>query len=158
MALTSRSSKKTAGNKAKRKMEYWSTIPRVMMMTFHLWNERLIFTSEEVSTSKEVFASTAELCSVNFSLSPLLWIYGIAVTFCILCTCRNCYSFLWYWLPVPLRLSVIEVWWKEVVTVTSVRYSCKTLQTSNMKDIIILVKIVTEKTENKKTRGNTYAW
>ena len=66
MALTSRSSKKTAGNKAKRKMEYWSTIPRVMMMTFHLWNERLIFTSEEVSTSKEVFASIAELCSVNF--------------------------------------------------------------------------------------------
>ena len=50
------------------------------MMTFHLWNERLIFTSEEVSTSKEVFASTAELCSVNFSLSPLLWIYGISVT------------------------------------------------------------------------------
>ena len=35
---------------------------------------------------------------------------------------------------------------------TSVRYSCKTLQTSNMNDIIILVKIVTEKTENKKTR------
>ena len=66
MALTSRSSKKTAGNKAKRKMEYWSTIPRVMMMKFHLWNERLIFTSGEVSTSKEVFASTAELCSVNF--------------------------------------------------------------------------------------------
>ena len=94
MALTSRSSKKTAGNKAKRKMEYWSTIPRVMMMTFHLWNERLIFTSGEVSTSKEVFASTAELCSVNFFLSPLLWLYGIAVTFCILCTCRNCYSFL----------------------------------------------------------------
>ena len=61
-------------------MEYWNTIPRVMMMTFHLWNERLIFTSEEVSTSKEVFASTAELCSVNFSLSPLLWIYGISVT------------------------------------------------------------------------------
>ena len=93
-----------------------------------------------------------------FFLSPLLWISGIAVTFCILCTCRNCYSFLWYWLPVPLRLSVIEVWWKEVVTVTSVRYSCKTLQTSNMNDIIILVKIVTEKTQNKKTRGNTYAW
>ena len=35
---------------------------------------------------------------------------------------------------------------------TSVRYSCKTLQTSNMNDIIILVKIVKEKTENKKTR------
>ena len=66
-ALTSRrSSKKTAGNKTKRKMEYWSTIPRVMM-TFHLWNERLIFTSEEIPASEEVFASTEELCSVNFS-------------------------------------------------------------------------------------------
>ena len=75
---TSRSSKKTAGNKTKRKMEYWSTIPRVMMMTFHLWSERLIFTPEEVPASEELFASTAELCSVNFSLSSLLWNYGIA--------------------------------------------------------------------------------
>ena len=58
-----RSSKKTAGNKTKREMEYWSTNPQVMMMTFHLWNERLIFTSEEVPTSEEVFASTAELLS-----------------------------------------------------------------------------------------------
>ena len=85
--LTSRSSKKTAGNKTKRKMEYWRTIPRVMMMTFHLWNKRLIFTSKEVPALEKVFASTAELCSVNFSLSPLLWNYGIAVTFCFLCTC-----------------------------------------------------------------------
>ena len=59
-------------------MEYWSTIPRVMMI-FHLWNKRLIFTSEEIPASEEVFASTAELYSVNFSLSPLLWNYGIAV-------------------------------------------------------------------------------
>ena len=46
-ALTARSTKKTVGNKTKRKMEYWSTIPRVMMTTFHLWTERLIFTLEE---------------------------------------------------------------------------------------------------------------
>ena len=57
------------------------------MMTFYLSNERLIFTSQGVPASEEVFASTAELCSVNFSLSPLLWNYGIAVTFCVLCTC-----------------------------------------------------------------------
>ena len=86
-ALTSRSSEKTAGNKTKRKMEYLTTIPRVMKVTFHLWNERLIFTSEEVPASEEVFASTAELCSFNFSLFPLLWNHGIAVTFCVLCTC-----------------------------------------------------------------------
>ena len=75
-ALTSRSSKKTAGNKTKRKMEHWSTIPRMMMMTFYLWNERLIFTSEEVSASEEVFASTAESCSVDFffiSVVKELW-------------------------------------------------------------------------------------
>ena len=75
----------------------WSTIPRVMMVTFHLSNERLIFTSEEVPAWEEVFASTAELCSVDFSLSSLLWNHEIAVTFCVLCTCGNCYSFLWYW-------------------------------------------------------------
>ena len=85
-ALTSRSSKKTAGNKTKRKMDYWSTIPRVMMMTLHLWNERLIYTSEEVPASDKVFASAAELCSVNFYLSPLLWNHGIVVIFCDLCT------------------------------------------------------------------------
>ena len=98
-ALTSRSSKKTTGNKTKRKMEYWSTIPRVMTMTLHLRNERLIFTSEGVLASEEVFASTAELCSVNFSLSPLLWNYEITVTvtFSVFCTCWNSYLFLWYW-------------------------------------------------------------
>lgn len=28
-------------------MEYYRTIPRVIMVTFHLWNERLIFTWED---------------------------------------------------------------------------------------------------------------
>ena len=64
------------------------------MMTFYLSNERLIFTTQGVPASEEVFASTAELCSVNFSLSPLLWNYGIAVTFSVLYTCLNIYSFL----------------------------------------------------------------
>ena len=71
-ALTSRSNKKSAGNKTKRKVEHFSTTPRVMMVAFHLWNERLVFTSEEVPSSEEVFASIAELCLVDFSLSPLL--------------------------------------------------------------------------------------
>ena len=38
----------------------------------------------------------AELCSIESSLSSLLWNYGIAVIFCVLCTCWHCYSFLWY--------------------------------------------------------------
>ena len=37
-ALTSRCSEKTAGNNTKRSMGYLSTISRVMMVTFHLWN------------------------------------------------------------------------------------------------------------------------
>ena len=95
--LTSRSSKKTAGNETKGKMEYLSAIPRVMMVTFHLCNERLIFISEGVPASEEVFTLTAELCSVNSSPSPLSWNDGIDVTFCVLCTCWHCYSFLLYW-------------------------------------------------------------
>ena len=106
-AVTSRSSKKTAGNRKKRNMEYWSTIPLVMMMTFHLWNERLIFTSEEVPASEEVFGSTAELYSVNFSLSPLLWNNGIAVTFCALV--EIVIRFFNTYLPVPICFSMTEV-------------------------------------------------
>ena len=34
-------------------MEYLTTIPRVMMVTFHLWNKGLIFTSEEVPLRKK---------------------------------------------------------------------------------------------------------
>ena len=45
-SLTSRSSKKTTGNRKKRKMDNYCTIPRVMMVTTHLWNKRLIFTWE----------------------------------------------------------------------------------------------------------------
>ena len=52
-------------------MEYLSTIPRVMMATFYLWNERLIFTSEKVPAAEEVFASTAELCSISLVME--LW-------------------------------------------------------------------------------------
>ena len=88
-------------------MEYWSTIPLVMMMTFHLWNERLIFTSEEVPASDEVFGSTAELYSVNFSLSPLLWNNGIAVTFCALV--EIVIRFFNTYLPVPICFSMTEV-------------------------------------------------
>ena len=88
-------------------MEYWSTIPLVMMMTFHLWNERLIFTSEEVPASEEVFGSTAEFYSVNFSLSPLLWNNGIAVTFCALV--EIVIRFFNTYLPVPICFSMTEV-------------------------------------------------
>ena len=54
--LTLRSSKKTARNKTKRKMAHQSAIPWVMMLTFHLWNERLIPSSKEVLALEEVFA------------------------------------------------------------------------------------------------------
>ena len=47
-------------------------------------------------------------------------------------------------LSVLIRLSVIEVKRKEVVTVTCVRYSGKTLKTSKINDIIILVRRMVE--------------
>ena len=43
-------------------------------------------------------------------------------------------------LSLLIRLSVIEVQRKEVVTVTGLRYSCKTLKTSKVNDIINLMK------------------
>ena len=47
-------------------------------------------------------------------------------------------------LSVLIRLSVIEVKRQEVVTVTSVRYSGKTLKTSKINDIITLVRRMVE--------------
>ena len=100
-ALTSRSSNKTTGNKTKRKIEYLSTMPRVMMVTFHLWNERLIFTSEDVPNSGEVFASTAELCSVSPSMGlPSPFVFYALVNIAI--------RFFDTDLSVLIRLSVIE--------------------------------------------------
>ena len=52
--------------------KYDSPVIMVIMVTFHLWNKRLIFTSEEVPASLEVFSSIAELCSVALSLSSML--------------------------------------------------------------------------------------
>ena len=91
--LTLRSSKKTARNKTKRKMAHQSAIPWVMMLTFHLWNERLIPSSEEVPASEEVFASITELCLSDFFIFPLLWHNRTAVTFSVLCSCWDCYAF-----------------------------------------------------------------
>ena len=47
-------------------------------------------------------------------------------------------------LSLLIRFSVIEVKQKEVVTVTSVRYSCKTSKTSKMNSNIFLVKKKTD--------------
>ena len=78
-----------------------STIPRVMMVTFHLWNERLIFTSEDVPNSGEVFASTAELCSVSPSM-------GLPSPFVFYALADIAIRFFDTYLSVVIRLSVIE--------------------------------------------------
>ena len=94
-----------------------------------------------VSRFGRSITSTAEFCWVNFSLFFLLWNYGIAVTF----------FFFYAFVDIVIRLfdidlfllirfSVIEVKQKEVVTVASVRYSCKTSKTSKMNSNIFLVK------------------
>ena len=98
-----------------------------MLARFHLQNERRIFSSEECLASKKVFSSKA----VNFSLFSLLWNYGIAVTFCFFYAFVDIAIRLFATdLSLLIRFSVIEVKQKEVVTVTSVRYSCKTSKTS----------------------------
>ena len=70
--------------------------------------------------------------------SPLLWNYEIAVTFYVLGTCWNYYLFLWYWSACTYTFIHDRSLMRGVVTVTSIRYSCKTLKTK-MNDIIILV-------------------
>ena len=57
-------------------MEYLSTIPRVMMVTFHVWHEKLIFTSDEVPAvrfnNKIVFFSIVSkgFCEVVDTMLP----------------------------------------------------------------------------------------
>ena len=65
------------------------------------------FTSEEVLASGEVFAVTAELCSVIISLFPLVWNHGIAVTFVFYALVEIVIRF--FDTDLPVRLSVIEV-------------------------------------------------
>ena len=66
------------------------------------------FTSEEVLASGEVFAVTAELCSVIISLSPpLVWNHGIAVTFVFYALVEIVIRF--FDTDLPVRMSVIEV-------------------------------------------------
>ena len=59
-------------------------------------------------------------------------------------------------LSLLIHLSVIKVKRKEVVTLTSVRYSCKTLETSQMNEVIVLVQRdkVTPYSEQKLERIN----
>ena len=82
---------KTASNKTKRKMAHQSAIPWVMMFP----------------ASEEVFASITELCSGDFFIFPLLWHNRTAVTFSVLCSCWDCYAFLWY-LPLFTKILVCD--------------------------------------------------
>ena len=71
---------------------------------------------------------------------PLLWIYGITITFLLLYALVDIViRFFDTDLSLLKHFPVIEVKRKEVVTVTSVRYSCKNLKTSKMKDVNVSV-------------------
>ena len=75
-----------------------------------------------------------------FFLFYLLWNYGIAVTFCFFYAFVDiAIRFFNTDLSLLIRFSVIEVKQKEVVTVTSVRYSCKTSKTSKTNSNTVLV-------------------
>ena len=62
------------------------------------------FIMEDFPASEEVFASTAELHSVNFSLFSLLWNQWDCCQILLFYwyTCWHCYLFLWYW-PVSTK-------------------------------------------------------
>ena len=75
-------------------------------------------------TSEEVFASIEELCYGSNRSN------GIVVTFFVYVLVDIVICFFETDLSLLICLSVIKVKRKEVVTMTSVRYSCKTLKTS----------------------------
>ena len=75
-------------------------------------------------TSEEVFASIEELCYGSNRSN------GIVVTFFVNVLVDIVICFFETDLSLLICLSVIKVKRKEVVTMTSVRYSCKTLKTS----------------------------
>ena len=79
-------------------------------------------------TSEEVFASTEELCL--FPCYGSNGSNGIVVTFFVYVLVDIVICFFETDLSLLICLSVIKVKRKEVVTMTSVRYSCKTLKTS----------------------------
>ena len=75
-------------------------------------------------TSEEVFASIEELCYGSNRSN------GIVVTFFVNVLVDIVICFFETDLSLLICLSVIKVKRKEVVTMTSVHYSCKTLKTS----------------------------
>ena len=75
-------------------------------------------------TSEEVFASIEELCYGSNRSN------GIVVTFFVYVLVDIVICFFETDLSLLICLSVIKVKRKEVVTMTSVRFSCKTLKTS----------------------------
>ena len=77
--------------------------------------------------SEEVFALTAELCSINFSSIISLVMEALVDTVI---------HFFDTELSLLLCVSGVEVKRMEVVIVTSLCYSCKTLKTSWMNDIV----------------------
>ena len=118
-----------------------TTRPHETLARFHLWNERRIFFSEEFLASEEVSLQQqnfVELIFLYFSCygtmglpSPFFFFYAFVD---IVIRLFDIDLFL------LIRFSVIEVKQKEVVTVASVRYSCKTSKTSKMNSNIFLVK------------------
>ena len=53
-----------------RMSDFQMTRPHVMMMTYHLWNKRHLFTMEDFP---QFGRSVCLLCSVNFPLFSFLW-------------------------------------------------------------------------------------
>ena len=134
--------KKKKKNQPKRKMRYWywylqwwriawvisGRRDRVWWPGHPIFGTRDSFSPRKIfPVSEEVFALTAELCSINFSLIISLVMEALVDTVI---------HFFDTELSLLLCFSGVEVKRMEVVIVTSLCYSCKTLKTSWMNDIV----------------------
>ena len=118
-----------------------TTRPRVMLARFHLYNEGEFSPRKSSSLRKKYSLQQQNFVQLIFLYFPrhesmdcrhLLFFFYTFVDIAV--------RFFDTDLSLLIRFSMIEVRQKEVVTATSVRYSCKTSKTSKMNNNIVLVK------------------
>ena len=108
-----------------------TTRPHVMLARFHRWNELKKYSLQQQNFVWLIFLYFP--CYGTMGLpSPFVFYAFVDIDIRSFNTDHD--------LSLLIRFSVIEVKQKEVATVTSVSYSCKTSKTSKMNSNIILVK------------------
>ena len=107
--------------------------------SLYLWNERLIISAEDFSRfGGSICFNSTIVFSWLFVISLVMEAMGLPSPFFLFyALVDNFIRFLDTDLSLLICLSVIEInWRKEIVTVTDVRYSWKTVKTSKMNGIV----------------------